>query len=218
MLVRPADAPLDDEEWRSFVLDHDFGQLIVPAPDGALPVVVPTHFVVLDEETLALHLAADNPAFPALAACRRVLFSVIGAYTFIPTDWNAGPGADPAYGIPTSYYGAVQLACDAEIVDEPEAKAAILVAQLGHFQPSGGHAVVEPGAQPYGRALGAIRGVRLSVVSVRAKFKFGGNKQPAHRRAIAERLAARDRGLDAEARANLLRRLAAQESRDPDRT
>ncbi len=212
MLMRPADRPLDENEWRQCLADHDFGQLIVPASDGGLPIVVPTHFVLDSEGCVVFHLAKDNPAFEALGDARQALFTVIGAYTYIPTYWNASPGSDAIYGIPTSYYAAVQLACDTAVVHEPGGLAQILALQLAHFQPEGGHAPVEPGGQPYGRALESIRGVRLTVRSVRAKFKFGGNKPAPHRIAIADGLRDRGRELDLEARGHLLRRLQAQET------
>jgi transcriptional regulator len=209
MLIRPYDAALDEDEWRAFLADHDFGQLIVPSGDG-VPVVVPTHFVVEDAGHLVFHLARENPAFSALDRVRDVLFTVIGAYTYIPTDWNANPGADVRYGIPTSYYATVQIAGTVTIVDDPAELSAILRLQLEHFQPTGGHAPVEPGDQAYGRGLVNIRGLRLTVRSVQAKFKFGGNKSAAHRVTIAQRLEERGRPLDLEARGHLLRRLEVQ--------
>ena len=90
MLTRPYDRALDEAEWRDFVADHDFGQLIVPVV-GWLPVVVPTHFVLDPGGDVAFHLARENPAFAALEQEANVLFTVIGAYTYIPTDWNANP-------------------------------------------------------------------------------------------------------------------------------
>ncbi len=54
--------------------------------------------------------------------------------------------------------------------------------------------------------LPGIRAARLRVQSVAAKFKFGGNVDAAHRRAVAERLAERDEPGDREARAALLER------------
>ncbi|MFI5255292.1 MAG: FMN-binding negative transcriptional regulator, partial [Candidatus Limnocylindrales bacterium] len=199
MLIRPVDRALDEAEWRAFLADHDFGQLIVPMGDG-LPVVVPTHFVFDRSGDLLFHLANENPACAALGTGREVLFTVIGAYAYIPTTWNANPGSDVRYGIPTSYYATVQLAGTASLTDDPGALAGILTRQLAHFQPEGGHAPVDLGDQPYGRALANIRGVRLAVRSAQAKFKFGGNKSAAHRLLIAERLQERGRPLDLEAR------------------
>ena len=201
MFIRRHDEPLSDEEWHAFLAEHDFGELIVPGVGRDLPIVVPTHFIYDGDKTVLLHLAKPNPVWEALEERPRALLSVFGAYTYIPGHWN-----QDEYGVPTSYYAAVQLACDAEIVDEPAALAAILERQLAHFQPEGKHAPVEPGDNPYGKLLGSIRGIRLSVTGVRAKFKFGANRTVEHRRVIGAKLAERGRPLDAEARANLMRR------------
>jgi len=201
MLIRRHDAPLSDEEWHAFLAEHDFGELIAPGAGRDLPIVVPTHFIYDGDTTVVLHLAKPNPVWEALAERPRALLSVFGAYTYIPGHWN-----QDEYGVPTSYYAAVQLACDAEVIDDPARIAAILERQLAHFQPEGKHAPVEPGNNRYGELLGSIRGIRLSVTDVRAKFKFGANRTVEHREVVAAKLAERGRPLDNEARANLLRR------------
>jgi transcriptional regulator len=205
MLIHRHDAALTDEEWHAFLADHDFGELIAPGAGRDLPIVVPTHFIYDGDKTVWLHLARPNPVWEALAERPRALLSVFGAYTFIPGHWN-----QDEYGVPTSYYAAVQLACDAEVIDDPAGIAAILERQLSHFQPEGKHAPVEPGDNRYGKLLGSIRGIRLSVTDVRAKFKFGANRTVEHREVVASKLAERGRALDLEARANLLRRMGAR--------
>ncbi|MFF1796009.1 FMN-binding negative transcriptional regulator, partial [Kitasatospora sp. NPDC058263] len=60
----------------------------------------------------------------------------------------------------------------------------------------------------YGPLLSGLRGLRLTVRTVRAKFKYDDKKGAAEQRAVADRLAERDRGLDAAARTQLLRRNA----------
>jgi transcriptional regulator len=202
VLIRPHDKPLSDEEWKAFLREHDFGELIAPGAGRDLPVVVPAHFVYRDDGSVVLHLARANPIWEPLAERPRALLSVFGAYTYVAGYWNQGE-----YGVPTSYYAAVQLACDARVVDDPEGVAEILRIQLGHFQPEGRHAPVEPGDDPYGKLLPAIRGIRLTVTDVRAKFKFGMNRTEQHRRVVADKLAERGRPLDLEARENVLRRL-----------
>jgi len=202
VLIHRHDAALTDAEWRAFLADHDFGELIVPGAGRDLPVVVPTHFVYDGDKTVLLHLARPNPVWEALAERPRALLSVFGAYTYIPGHWN-----QDEYGVPTSYYAAVQLACDAEVLDDPAQIAAILERQLAHFQPEGKHAPVEPGDNRYGKLLGSIRGIRLSVTDVRAKFKFGANRTVEHRKVVAAKLAERGRPLDIEARANVMRRI-----------
>ncbi|MGH3343394.1 MAG: FMN-binding negative transcriptional regulator [Carbonactinosporaceae bacterium] len=226
MLIHPWDAALDDTEWRDFLsAGHDFGQLIAAGRGRDIPVVVPTHFV-LDRESdgepdgepdrepdgahrIVLHLARPNPVWQAIEENPTVLLAVVGDYTYVPTGWNASPGTPAEAGVPTSYYAAVQLACRAEVVDDPEAKASVLRRQLAHFQPEGGHADVTAGEPPYGRLLSGIRGIVLTVTGARAKFKYGGNKAADHRRVIAGRLAERMGPHDAPARQHLLRRLEA---------
>ena len=206
MLIREPDAAIDDSEWRAFLAAHDFGQLVASGRGRDVPVIVPTHFVFDGDRTIRLHLAKPNPVWEAIAENASVVLSVIDAYAYIPTQWNANPGAPVEYGIPTSYYAAVQAICRASVLDDPAAVAAILRRQLAHFQPEGGHAAVVPGETIYGRNLSAIRGLELAIVDVRAKFKFGGNKTPEHRLRIAASLQRRAGPNDLLARKHLLRR------------
>ena len=78
----------------------------------------------------------------------------------------------------------------------------MLRAQLATLQP--GLDVVDP--LDHGSRLRQIRGLRLDIVEVRAKFKYGGNVDRDHRLAVADRLAERDGPGDAAARGHLLRR------------
>jgi len=204
MLIHPHDAARDDDEWRAFLREHDFGQLILPGSGSALPVVVPTHFV-LDGSDVLLHLARPNPAFLAIAESPRATLAVIGAYTYIPSAWNAGDEGPAEWGVPTSYYASVQLSGEVEVLDAPADIASVLTKMLAHFEP-GSARIVRHGANPDATQFPAIRGVRLRVRDVKAKFKFGGNRPVAHRKAVAARLAGRGDPLDLEARAHLLRR------------
>lgn len=202
MLIHRHDEPLTDAEWRDFLAKHDFGELIAPgAPTRDLPVVVPTHFIWDGDKTVLLHLARINPVWAAIEERPRAILSVFGAYAYIPGHWNQNE-----YGVPTSYYAAVQLACDVQPIDDDAALAKILEKQLDHFQPEGKHAPVEPGDNDYARKFGAIRGLRLTVTDVRAKFKFGANRTPEHREVVAKKLGERGSGLDREARAYTLTR------------
>lgn len=206
MLVHPWDAPLGDAEWREWLGRHDFGQLIAPGDGRDLPVVLPTHFLYDGDRTVRLHLARPNPVWAALAERPRALLTVVDDYTYVPSAWQAEPGTPTELGVPTSYYATVQLSCDVEVVDDPEAKAAILRDQLAHFEPDGGYLEPDASHEHFRRRLPGIRGLVLTVTSVRGKFKYGGNKEPAHREVLAELLAERDGPADARARDHLLRR------------
>jgi transcriptional regulator len=208
VLIHPWDAAIDDAEWRDWLAGgHDFGQLIAGGPERDWPIVVPTHFV-LDGDVVQLHLARPNPVWHAIEENPRVVMSVVGDYTFIPGYWRPAEGLPSEYGVPTTYYGAVQLLCEATIVDEPDEKARILVAQLGHFQPEGGHAEAAVGAEPYGRMLAGIRGLRLQIVKVNAKFKYDDHKPLKLREEASNRLAERGTERDAQVRAQQQRRIA----------
>lgn len=207
MFVAPVDAAVDEDEWRTFVTSHPFGHLVAPGGPGRdLPVVVPTQFV-LEGSTVWLHLVRANPVFEALAENPRVLVSIADDWAFVPSSWKAIGPEDPALGIPTTYYGAVQLAGTASVHDErsaPGSVAAILVRQLGQLQPQ--EDVADP-AQAHGPKLLGILGIEVAVEQVTAKFKYGGNVDAAHRRAVTDRLRARGGPGDAAAAAHVLRRL-----------
>lgn len=202
VLIHRHDAPLDDAEWREFLRGHDFGELIAPGVGRDLPAVVPTHFLWDGDREVVLHLARPNGIWEALAERPRAMLSVFGAYTYVPGHWN-----QDEHGVPTSYYAAVQLACDARVVDDPAEIAAILERQLDHFQPEGLHAPVTSSDDRYAALLPNIRGIRLRITDVRAKLKFGTNRTVEHREAIARKLAERGTPLDLEARAHVLDRV-----------
>ncbi|HVV75077.1 MAG TPA: FMN-binding negative transcriptional regulator [Mycobacteriales bacterium] len=201
MLVHPWDATSGEEEWRAFVAAQAFGQLIAAGRDRDVPVVVPTQYV-LETDEVVLHLARPNPIWRAIEENPTVLLSVAGDWAFVPSAWKAIGDEDPAVGIPTTYYAAVQLRCEAAVVDDDEGKLAILRRQLAVFEPEIAHA--DPAVHE--RKLPGIRGLRLTIREVAGKFKYGGNVDDAHRAAIAARLRARNGPGDAAARAHLERR------------
>ena len=190
MLIHPWDAGAGDE-WRAFLGSQDVGTLICPTDD--LPVVVPTHFVWTGTQVV-LHLARPNPALAALSLRPRALFSVHGDWAYVPAAAKAIGDEDPALGIPTSYYAAVTLTCTVEVLSGAKLLE-VLRAQLSHFEP--GSAVADPAI--HARKLPGIRGLRLTVEDVQAKFKYGGNVDDAHRAALVD-------GLPDGARTHLLRR------------
>ncbi|MCX5556027.1 FMN-binding negative transcriptional regulator [Streptomyces sp. NBC_00038] len=207
MLIHPWDAPRDEAEWQRWLATHDFGQLAVNGLPGESPHVQPLHFAYDAERGEALtHLARPNPLWPALEANPVVLLSVVDDYAFIPGPWQAPPEAPPEHGTPTSFYTAVQLRCTAHVVDDPEEKAELLNRQVGHFQPDGGSATAAVGKAPYGRLLSGIRGLRLEVTDVRAKFKYASHKPAEVQERIATGLAARGGPGDAAAREHQMRR------------
>jgi transcriptional regulator len=216
VLIHPWDAPIDDTEWKNWLTAHDFGQLAVNGADGEPPFVQPAHFLYDpapgEHGEVLLHLARPNPLWAALGASPRVTLSVVDDYAFVPGPWHAPLDESADRGTPTSFYAAVQLFGVAHVLDDPEQKAELLRRQVAHFQPAGGTAPVVPGQEPFGRMLPGIRGIRLEVTGVRAKFKFGGNKPEAVQRRVTGLLAERNAPHDAAARDHQVRRLAAREA------
>lgn len=203
MLIHPWDEATQTE-WQQVLTHVDFGQVIAAGRRRDYPVVVPTHFHYDGADHVWLHLARPNPVWQAIEEHPYVVLAVITDYTYVEAAWNADPRGRLEHGVPTSYYTAVQLRCRAEIVDDPDDKFAILAAQLDHFEPDGSKRVPPSNDIASDRRLvPGIRGLRLSIESVQAKMKYGGNKTPEQRHAIAEHLAHRDAPMDAAARTHL---------------
>jgi transcriptional regulator len=202
VLIHRWDAAQSQDEWLRFVSAHSFGHLVAAGRGRDVSVVVPTQFVLAEPETVLLHLARPNPIWAALAENPNVLLSVAGDWAYVPAAWKAIGEEDPRMGVPTTYYAAVQLIADATVVDDVDGKAAILRIQLGSTEPGSG------AADPieHGRRLNSIRGLRLAVREVRAKFKYGGNADDEHRAEVAQRLADRNGPGDAAALEHLQRR------------
>jgi transcriptional regulator len=202
VLIHPWDAGASEDEWVAFVQAQGFGHLVAAGRGRDVPVVVPTQFALQSPAEVLLHLARPNPVWAALEENPTVLLSVAGDWTYIPAAWKAVGEEDPRMGVPTTYYAAVQLIADATVVDDVDGKAAILRIQLGSTEPGSG------AADPieHGRRLNSIRGLRLAVREVRAKFKYGGNADDEHRAEVAQRLADRNGPGDAAALEHLRRR------------
>lgn len=208
MLIHPWDSAQNPDEWQQWLRTTDrFGLLAVNNRDPLqAPLVLPTHFTLAGGEVL-MHLARPNPAWPHLEASAEVRLTVVGDYAYVPTYWRAKPTDAEEIGVPTSYYTAVQFVCRPTIVDDPSEKAAILAAQLADMQPEGRYSEVAPDSPPYGRQLTGIRGLRLEVLRVDAKFKYDDQKPVDHRERVSERLEDRGHALDAAAARQQRRRL-----------
>lgn len=192
MLVPAVDRASRDESLE-FLRTHEFGQLVAGGRRREVPVVVPTQFVMVDDETILLHLSRNNPVWPAITENPAVLLSVTDAYSFIPGRWRTIGDEDPEMGIATIYYAAVQARCEVEVLEEAEAKLDVLRTQLGQKEP---YLRTDPSV--HARLLPGITAARLTIAELTGKFKFGGNMDVPHRRAVAERLAERAEPADLE--------------------
>jgi transcriptional regulator len=210
VFIQPWDAAADAAEWREWLAGTDrFGTLVVNNVDPArAPLALPAHFgLAEDGAELLMHLARPNPVWPHLEAAAEVRLAVTGDYAYIPGYWRARADAPETHGVPTSYYAAVQFVCRPTVIDDPAAKAAILTAQMADLQPEGRHADIAVDDGPYARMLPGIRGIRLEVLSVEAKFKFDDQKPVELREEVSHELDRRGQGLDGGAAAQQRRRV-----------
>ncbi len=199
--VPAADRSSGPDEWRPFVAAQGFGHLVAVGHGRDRAVVVPTQFVLQDDEVV-LHLARPSPIWSAIAENPVVTLSVAGDWAFIPSAWKAVGDEDPRWGIPTTYYAAVQISGPATVIDDTDGVADILRASLTELQPAVD--VVDP--LEHGAKLRTIRGLRLAIEDVVAKFKFGGNVDREHRAANVDRLRRRDGPGDRAAADHVIRR------------
>ena len=186
-MIRPHDQCDDRGRIEQFLADQGFGHLVACGLGHPAPVVVPTQYV-LDRSEILCHLSAANPVFDRLLEDPTAVLSVAGDWTYIPGAFKAVDGEDPRRQIPTTFYAAVQVTGRAQILDTPEGIAAVLRRQLAILEPDATY--VDP--LEHGNKLRGIRGIRLPLAQVSAKFKYGGNVDQARRSAIADRLSARD--------------------------
>src|SRR4051794_35504712 len=159
------------------------------------PMLLPLHFTMAGDELL-IHMARPNPVWPHLEAATEVRLAVTGDYAYIPSYWRAKAGGPDEDGVPTSYYSAVQFVCRPTVVDDADGKAQILLAQFADLQPEGGHAAGAADDDPYGRMLPGIRGLRMDILGVEAKFKYDDHNPVEHRERVIGYLHERGTGLD----------------------
>ena len=197
MLTHSYDAGKSELEWRDWIAQSGkFGVLAVPgAVADEAPILVPTHFTLVDNEIL-LHLHKVNDALPILESGAQVSFSIFGDYAYIPGPWRAKPGDDSANGVPTSYYSAVNFVCRPTVIDDASGIAEIINAQMADMQSEGGSKTVDSQQGPFGPMLAIVRGVRLEILSVEAKFKYDDHKPVEHKERVMQKLLERAEGAD----------------------
>jgi transcriptional regulator len=206
MLVHPWDAGTA-AEGLALARAHGFGLLIASGRNRDVPIVVPTQFVIDGDgaaSEIMLHLARPNPIWQAIEENPTVLLSVAGDWAYVPAAWKVIGDEDPAWGIPTTYYAAVQLVGTATVITDAAGKAEILRRQISAVDDDGGVNMVDP--ERHTQRLPGILGIRIAVTRVVAKFKYGGNVDAAHRWHVADALERRSNPGDTAALGHLIRR------------
>lgn len=210
MLIHPWDQAQNEDEWRTWIANSSkFGVMGIPNPKhGSAPMLIPTHFTLLENEIL-LHLARPNEALIWLEAVDEVAFSITGDYAFIHNQWRAKSETSIEDGVPTSYYVAIQFVCKPTVISDEPGIASVLRAQMTDLEPESGYSEIAPGQSPFGPMLKGIRAVRLEILSVEAKFKFDDHKPTEFRVNVAKNLEERNTYLDSQAATTQRSRLEA---------
>jgi transcriptional regulator len=179
VLIHPWDA-MSRTEALAFLTGQGFGHLVASGRERDAAVVVPTQYVIADD-AVWLHLARANPIWTAIEENPTVVLSVAGDWAYVPGRWTAVGDEDPARGIPTTYYAAVQVTGPVEVVDVGE----VLREQLAVLDPE----LPDP-ALHHSRRFAQIQGLRLPLVQLTGKAKYGGNVDDAHRARVRKGLVA----------------------------
>ncbi|MCV2350389.1 FMN-binding negative transcriptional regulator [Paucibacter sp. Y2R2-4] len=145
---------------------------------------------VIEGEDLVIegHMARANPHWAWLAALHEKGLEVHAVFN--------GPGAyvspshyDSALNVPTWNYAAVHLYGRLELVQEPEAKDALLKRLIAQHEPGYAAQWRALPADFQQKLLGAIVGFRLHVQRWEGKFKLSQNRSAAERARIQTALA-----------------------------
>lgn len=168
------------------------GFLAFVRPDGS-PGLVALNFVRVGE-TIYFHGATEGEKVQSLEREPRVTFMVADAFSLVPSYFRDPERACPA----TQYYKAVVVHGEARIVEDLEERAMALGALMDKLQPEGGYRPIRAKDPLYRKAVATTGVVALPIAEITAKFKFGQNLPKRKRAVVAERLAARATGRDAE--------------------
>jgi len=139
-------------------------------------------------ETIYFHGALAGEKFELIQADPRVGFTIVKAYSYIPSHWSAPHFACPA----TQFFKSIEIKGTCSTVDDPAEKARGLGALMTKHQPEGRFDPIDPGVPVYAKALEGVGVFRVVPDSWTGKVKFGQNEPEKLRRIFVEKL--RERG------------------------
>jgi transcriptional regulator len=171
----------------SLLAGAEHGHLTLWDGEGGGPATTFLHYVAHPERREILgHLSNGNPILRRLESNPRATFTVQGPAAYIPSHWLSSLRA-----VPTSYYSWAQFELDVAVIHEPAAIVALLEEMLARFQPEGQHPRLALDDPHWQRMTSAITGLRMQVREARSRYKYGQNREPGVRRAVARRLRTR---------------------------
>jgi len=151
------------------------------------PRAIALNFAAIDE-TIYFHGALEGEKFELIQADPRAGFTIVKAYSYIPSTWSAPRYACPA----TQFFKSIEIEGTCSAVDDPVEKARALGALMDKHQPEGGFDPIDPSVPVYAKALEGVGVFRVVPDSWTGRVKFGQNEPEKLRRIFVEKL--RERG------------------------
>ena len=145
-------------------------------------------------ETIYFHGALGGEKFELILPNPRVGFTIVKAYSYIPSHWSAPRYACPA----TQFFKSIEIKGTCSVVDDLAEKARALGALMDKHQVEGGFDPIYPSVPVYAKALEGVGVFRVVPDSRTGKVKFGQNEPERLRRIFVEKLRERGGVLDKE--------------------
>lgn len=175
-----------------FLNERDDGVLTFIGSDG-WPKAVPLNYAYA-EGSVYFHGSKKGEKMSSLAEDPRAEFVVYESHAFIPSYYS-----DPLMACPaTVYFRSVRIRGTVAQVEELTEKAVALAALLAKMQSEGGHLPIDASHPKYASQLKGVAVMRLDIMEMTGKFKFGQNLSEKKRDEVIGGLERRGREGDAE--------------------
>lgn len=168
------------ESVAEFVRSQHSGQLLTQRP-GGVNIGIFNH--VLENEKVFLHLQKDDEQLKDLAQNPECQFVVHEFLAMIPSYWVEVHNG----GAATSYYRYVEYSCRARVMEDGELVEG-LKTMMRHYQPEGKFEPIAHEAKLYKASLAQIRGLELTMLGCRTKWKLGQNRPIETRQKVLQHL------------------------------
>lgn len=180
----------DDDFFREVAHDCPVGYLTLLTAVGQ-PRSVALNFAAVDGD-IYFHGALAGEKHDLLARRPQVGFTMVKAYSYIPSYWSTPDHACPA----TQFFKSIEINGQGDVVSDAAGKARALQALMAKHQPEGGFTPLTAELPMYRGSLRTVGIFRVQVASWTGKLKFGQNEPARLRRLWVTKLRERGEALD----------------------
>lgn len=161
---------IDPTEIEPFLQEMSFGFLGMSGSEEGWPLIIPINFVYY-QGSIYIHGSKIGEKMSKMKRNSKVTFSVAKEYAIIPSYFS-----DPVFACPaTSYFKSVFIRGYASILEDVTEKAEALTAFMGKLQPEGGFKPIDAADTQYIPRISGVAVIKITIDTLRAKFKFGQN-------------------------------------------